>query len=619
MSGIAGIANKDGSPVDPRLLQQWVEFLRFRGPDGGQLWSNGPVGLANTLLDTTGSALAAHQPCSLDGKVWISADARIDGQQELKAKLQKDVADELAHATDAKLILYAYHKWDQRCLDHLIGDFSFAIWDNAKQRLFCARDHFGVKPFFYADTFRHFLFSNTLNCLRLHPEVSSDLDDRAIADFLIYGMLVHLDRSAFSDIRRLPPAHCLIWSAEKGLDVRRYWTLPLPDLLTYKHRQDYFDHFNELMQRAVDDRLRTTRVIVSMSGGLDSTSVAAFACESEAFRKEFTKIHAGTGFYRRLVPDDEHQYARLAAEKLGMPFHGVQMDEAVNDPWIGKWFRTPEPIDDMVPLGPYRRTCMLAKNFRVVLTGQGGDPALYPAPASFPLFMQKLFLGSLGLRILKYKFTVGRFPRLDLRKSFRRYIGRDKKSDGCPVPPWINRDFFSHVKSDPRWVSLRKSTKRVESLRGGAYLQMEDSMWPNIFENGDSGVTSIPAQERHPYFDLRVINFLLALPPVPWCVDKHLIRQAMKNRLPRAVLKRPKTPLKGLSDYERLREGNTLSLHGRDLNARLAEYIDVSRYRSMMAAPEKLHPIEFKLITRPIFFSQWLNHIDSKPFKPGGA
>lgn len=611
MSGIAGIVNKDESPVDPRLLQRWLDFLRFRGPDGGQIWSEGPVGLVNTLLDTTGAAFPVHQPCSLDGKVWISADARIDGQQELKAKLQKVVAADPAHATDAKLILYAYHKWDLNCLDHLIGDFSFAIWDDAKQRLFCARDHFGVKPLFYADTSRHFMFSNTLNCLRLHPEVSNDLDDRAIADFLVYGMLVHLDRSAFSDIKRLPPAHCLSWSAEKGLDVRRYWSLPLPDLLRYPHRQDYIEQFRELMQQAVDDRLRTDCVLISMSGGLDSTSVAAVACNSEAHRYGHLSVQAGTSFHGRLIRDEEHRYARLAAERLGIPFHSLQVDAVSKDPWIGNWFKTPEPVGRMAPLGAYQQTKTLLKDFRVVFTGQGGDPAFYPAPSSFPFFMKKLLWGDLGLCIFRYKFERGRLPRLDIRKCFRRWIGKGAKPDTPVVPPWLNQRFCAQLEKDSFSIESIRLTKRTESLRGGAHQQLIHPMWPDFFENADSGVTRQPIDVRHPYFDLRVVGFLLSLPPVPWCVDKYLIRRAMKHRLPQAVLERAKTTPQGFSDYERVRKDETLFLNGQNLSGRLKRYIDLTRYRPMIEEPEKLLPVESELITRPIFLGHWLTMLDS--------
>src|SRR5439155_8594613 len=101
----------------------------------------------------------------------------------------------------------------------------FAIWDGRRRRLFCARDHFGVKPFFYSSSPGSFIFSNTLNALRLHPGVSDALNEPAIGDFLLFDFNQNPATTTFADIQRLPAAHCLTWSAEQGLKIRRYWSL----------------------------------------------------------------------------------------------------------------------------------------------------------------------------------------------------------------------------------------------------------------------------------------------------------------------------------------------------------------------------------------------------------
>lgn len=618
MSGIAGIVDKRGRPVDSRLLDQMAASMAFRGPDGGGVWTDGGGGLVHRALVTSGRFPPTPQPCSLDGTVWISADARIDGRQALAAKLGEKGAEIPETASDAELILLAYGRWGQRCLDHLIGDFAFAIWDGNAGRLFCARDHFGIKPFFYVQTGRSLLFSNTLNCLRTHPETTDTLDDRAIADFLIYGMTVHQDRSAFADIRRLPAAHFMTWSQKEGLKVDRYWALSLPDLLHYRHRRDYIDQFLDLLQQAVDDRLRTNRALISMSGGLDSTSVAAAACNCRAHRNGDLDLQAATGFYHRLVADNEQRYARRAAKKLGLRLHAVQMDEAADDPWIGDRFKTPEPTDHMVFSGAYRRTMALVRNFRVALTGQGGDPTLYPAPASFPFFLKKFFLGTLGLDILGYRLKKGRLPRMDIRKCFRRWVAGKEGDRAFPLPPWLEKTFLSRLKSDGRWTGMRRSTRRIDALRGGAYVQLTDPMWPNIFESEDSGVTAYPVEIRHPYFDLRLVSFLLSLPPVPWCVDKHIVRKAMENRLPGSVLNRPKATIPGFPEYERLRRDNLLAIHARGLNGKVSRYVDLKRYRAILSASEKLRPDEFTLITRPLLLAKWIDRMDGKTFQPGG-
>jgi asparagine synthase (glutamine-hydrolysing) len=188
MSGITGLLSLDGGPVDGQILSRLTGLMAFRGPDAQETWSGGRVGFGHTMLRTTFESQGERQPCSLDDDLWIVADARVDGRSELCRKLRSSGHDCHQSATDAELILHAYRAWGDECVRHLLGDFVFAIWDASRERLFCARDHFGVKPFFYARAGNCLVFSNTLNCVREHPGVSDELNDRAIADFLLFGM-----------------------------------------------------------------------------------------------------------------------------------------------------------------------------------------------------------------------------------------------------------------------------------------------------------------------------------------------------------------------------------------------------------------------------------------------
>ena len=164
MSGIVGIYERSGAPVDRGLLQALAHFLSFRGPDARETWSLGAIGLGHTMLRTTRESQNEQQPASLDGKLWITADARIDCREELEKKLAQQGQGAAGRtATDSGLILRAYAAWGAECVQHLRGDFAFAIWDARKKILFCARDHFGVKPFYYSELGELFLFSNTLD------------------------------------------------------------------------------------------------------------------------------------------------------------------------------------------------------------------------------------------------------------------------------------------------------------------------------------------------------------------------------------------------------------------------------------------------------------------------
>jgi asparagine synthase (glutamine-hydrolysing) len=112
-------------------------------------------------------------------------------------------------ATDADLILCAYRVWGEGCVEHLLCDFAFAIWDERSQSLYCARDHFGVKPFYYSLSAKSLVFGNTLDCIRIHPGVSDELNDRAIGDFLLFGSNEDPTTTVFAGIQRLAAAHSL--------------------------------------------------------------------------------------------------------------------------------------------------------------------------------------------------------------------------------------------------------------------------------------------------------------------------------------------------------------------------------------------------------------------------
>jgi asparagine synthase (glutamine-hydrolysing) len=200
--------------------------MTSRGPDAQQVWAEGSVGFGHTLLSIPGGSEHEKQPFSLDGRVWIVADARVDAQPDLIAGLDTNGQHVPRGATDAELILRAYHTWGEKCIEHLLGDFVFGIWDGSKQRLFCARDHFGVKPFYYAHVGACIIFSNTLDCIRQHSSVSNRLNDLAIADFLLFESIQDPQATAFNDIARLNPAHTL--EVKDGqVFIDRYWKLPV--------------------------------------------------------------------------------------------------------------------------------------------------------------------------------------------------------------------------------------------------------------------------------------------------------------------------------------------------------------------------------------------------------
>jgi asparagine synthase (glutamine-hydrolysing) len=533
MSGIVGIVNWDGTLVDPRLLSRLTDALKNAGPDGQHIWLDGAVGFGHASLRTSGAAAPETQPLSLDGRTWITADARVDGRADLVRELTAHGCHGLRDATDAALILHAYRVWGESCVRNLLGDFAFAIWDGERRRLFCARDHFGVKPLFYAEGSGFIVFSSSLACVRLHPRVSRALDDQAIADFLRVGSLEEPAMTCFAGIRRLPAAHDLI--GETRVCAKRYWTLPVDGEVRYRRSTEYIEHFTNLLTRAVDDRLRSRSVGVLMSGGLDSTTIAATAKRCLAAGPRPFDLRVYTTVCDRLVDDPERRYAQLTADKLAIPIHYRVVDDyRMFERWDKAELRRAEPEADPLLAVHVDQLSDAAANGRVLLTGHGADPAMrVPARYAVDLLKRGEF-GRLSAEVGHYIMRCRRLPRVRIGTHARRWLGFAKSAPDRP-PSWLTATARS------RSASAMGAPAAVHPTRPHAYELLTSADWPSIFETYDPGVTGVPVEVRHPFFDRRLIEYLLAIPPMPWSFDKTIVRLAMRGSLPEPVRRRPKT------------------------------------------------------------------------------
>jgi asparagine synthase (glutamine-hydrolysing) len=606
MSGIVGLINVDGAPVNRQLLQKMTEFMAYRGPDAQVTWIDGHVGFGHAMLRTTQESLRERQPLSLNGQVWVTADARVDSRTDLFEKLLSKGCNVLTSATDAELILHAYHTWAEDCLSHLLGDFVFAIWDGPRQRLFCARDHFGVKLFYYAQVANYLVFSNTLECIRAHPAVSDKLDDLAIGDFLLFGFNQQLNTTTFSDIQRLPPAHCLTWS-QGTPQTNRYWTLPTDGHIRYKHSSDYVEHFRKLLRTAVNDRLRTDRVGVFMSGGLDSPAVAATAYG--LLSREFMSfdLRAYTGVYDVLIPDEERHYSGLVADTLGIPIHYLVADNYMPYETHGQIeLRRPEPVDEPLLSIFVDQLRQITAHSRVALTGWDGDAILSESPPSYfgALFRGRRF-GRLFADMWRYVWSRGQLPPIGCRTTLKRLLGKGPEQR-LLYPVWLNEAFARRHDLPARWEKINAKSSSGHPLRPDAHRALTAPAWSSLFESYDPGVTRFPLEARHPLVDVRLVDYLLAIPPVPWCVKKELLRVAMRNLLPEPVCCRPKTPLAGYPVLELFRQRNAPRIKNAVLTPQLAQYIDRTRTRQVA---QESDPDRLWMNLRPLGLDLWLRHL----------
>lgn len=611
MSGIVGIINLDKSPVDRQLLERMTGFMKFRGPDAQTVWNSGAVGFGHSLLCTTDESAREQQPFNYGDRIFIVADARIDGRQDLIRKLTAKGLDASLEVPDVELIAQAYLAWGENCVDHLIGDFAFAIWDARERRLFCARDHFGVKPFFYAQTGNALVFSNTLDCVRMHPNVSDELNEQFIGDFLLFDGSQDDAATVFADINRLSPAHSLSFSAA-GVSVQAYWTLPEPELVYLKRPGDYVEQFNELFERAVADRLRTDRISVQMSGGLDSTAVAAIAHRLLSGRNSGFDLRAYTVIFKRLFADDEGLYAQMVADKLRIPisyrvYDDYQPFAHLDRPEI----RQPEPWNDSTLAMAYDQYLEMAANSRVVLTGSDADTVM--SEWSKPYFHWLFKQGSFG-KLLSGMWWFVRVKRQLPRVGFRYALRQWMKSENWEykMPDWINQDFAHRADLAGRLQQVNERRKK-HPLRPRAYGVLRSQMFWQVLEPCDPGITNVPLEWRHPFADLRLIKFLLNTPPVPWLVEKELLKQSVRGILPKQVIERPKTPLAVDPLQEELRLGNRNWTNKLKQFSEIGDYVDCGK----IALPkENTDSYVLWENLRPLNLNHWLATLRPASNKP---
>jgi len=611
MSGFIAIASTDGSPIDRGLLEQMTASLGFRGPDDQQVWHDGSVGLGHTLFRTTDEAKFETQPTNLDRQFWITGSIRIDARKDLVDKLNIARQLNLPKTPDCELVLYAYQKWGEKCVEHLLGDFAFAIWDVQKRKLFCAKDHFGMRQLYYAQTKNTLVISNSLHCILSHPHISKSLNDKAIAGFLLFGDHTWLDKSisAFRGVQVLLPAHSLSLN-DGNFSKRQYWVLPTETRkLNYQNQFEYIEHFQEVFSTAIADRIRTDRIVVSMSGGMDSSAVAAIANDLMHKKYSSPELKAATVVFQKTHLCEERYYASLVAEYIGIPIQFTQGDDF---PFWSSPIQTTRPLEiDQLALWLEfeRRKHLLG---RVTLTGDAADNLLrYPSTA---IALKETGIFNTLSNITKMRQRYGVFPGLGtgLKAKLRGWTRKNNRSHRSPYPypSWLNPDFQDRVKLKELWDDMWEP-HTIPTYKRTRHSLLQESLLKPDWTDEDFMMHSNFVQSEHndPFLDLRLVNLIQAIPALPWLFHKDILRKSLNKKLPREVLNRPKTPL-GHVQSSVLEQPELQRLDKWRATAELNQYIDRSKIPG--STGDISDPLTSYVNARPLLLNNWLKRIRDK-------
>jgi asparagine synthase (glutamine-hydrolysing) len=425
---------------------------------------------------------------------------------------------------------------------------------------------------------------------------------------LAFGQAQDVSATAFSAIRRLRGGHTLTWQGSR-LAIRQYWN-GLPERpIRFGRDDDYLERYRELLNRAVADRVRGARVAVTLTGGLDSSSIAAAAVELQAARGYSNSVHAHTIAYDRLIPDRERYFGGLAARHLGVSASVMSADDYQLYERHGELAPTAEPSDQ-----PFRRMLTdfyrgIAQTDRVLLMGLDGDTFLCEVASDYLLAqLRRGEVREYARGVRDYVGSRRELPPHRLRSTMRRLTRRTDRLPWAIAPSWLNPDIARRFHVAERWRSRRQSHDRLMPgwpLRPRATSVLGSPVWASMFDEHDAANLGALLEVRFPLADLALADFLMNISAVPWCIDKHIVRRAMAGRLPQEVLNRPKAPLAGDPVRARLDHGDRLPWAADWApHPQLCRYVDLAKIQGLLA--RRSLEIHVGIDTRALMLNEWL-------------
>ena len=532
------------------MLRRMGEAMSHRGPERSHEWASGSVGLCNsTSCDSATPSVSSrygHQ------HLRITFDGRIDNAHELKSAFHTSTPARAADQ-DAALVLDAYRTWGEECPDRLRGDFAFALWDERRRALFCARDCFGSRPLYYFDANGRFALASELRALRRLPDAPQRINEGRIADYLV-GDLEGIDKvsTPFTDIHRLPPGHSMTVDM-RGTRIRRYW---FADPFTEVRRADpdeYAREFLSLLSQAVERCLRAEGpVCVMLSGGLDSSAIAALAGQCHS-RRGLAPVSAVSG----VNPDDptcvESRFVHMASGLSGIHANHVgpaelsgltaSLDRLVYDAdeYFDSWSMH-------IPLAMYARAQQLG--LRVMLDGVDGDIVTSLGQGYLTCLLRDgqwaaarressglaSYTGIPGWQLL-YRYGRGLCVPAAVRHRWRRRGARSlHEMIGGSI---VNVEFAARVAVPDRLEAMRRNgAPRSRTCAGVHAAALNAPFVTAALERYDRLAAFHSIEARHPLLDRDLVEFCLSLPWEQKRRDgcrKWGLRSAMRGILPREL------------------------------------------------------------------------------------
>jgi len=555
MCGIVGMFSKN-QKITQDDLYPMAQAIAHRGPDGEGFYTYQNIGIGHkrlAIIDPNGG----HQPMFNEDKtVAITFNGAIYNYLELRQELVQ-LGHDIKTYCDTEVIIHAYEEFGEKCVERFNGMFSFAILDENKGQVFCARDRMGIKPFYYYHDNENFLFGSEIKALFAPKKFKTEYNEKGIMDYITFQFTLG-EKTMFKDVYKLLPGHSLTLSLDTGsINIHKYWDISYE--IDNHHTEEYFvDKLTRIIEDSVRLRLRSDVPLgCHLSGGLDSSTVVTIASEL----LEDAKLKTFTGKFNDGAAYDESKYAKLVSKKTGTEYHEVAPNaedfKSILEDLI---YYMDEPAAGPGIFPQYYVSKLASENVKVALGGQGGDEIFIGYARYLVAYLEECIKGSIFETSDPEKHSVtldSIIPNLTLLKTYQpmlqnfwkeglfgeqdeRYFRIVDRSASSKIV--YDEGFLNGIDYDPfdEFKEIFNKEDAQSYINRMMYFDIKSSL-PALLQVEDRTSMSVGLESRLPLMDHRIVELVSSISPsmkFKGGETKALFKEAIKNIVPEEIFNR---------------------------------------------------------------------------------
>ncbi len=530
MCAIGGIINVHGRQVLIDDLSSMIKLMKHRGPDGEGYFIDGNVGLAHARLAIIDASDNGSQPMkNRDASLVITYNGELYNYIELRDELVKR-GHVFLTKTDTEVLLAAYQEWGRECLPRFNGMWAFAIWDTRKRTLFCARDRFGEKPFYYFYDGSTLIFSSEIKALLMKMS-KVRANESLIYDYLLHGMLDHTEETFFQSVKKLPPASWM--EIGENMQLGKYWDFEVSNENGYDYNSSIKDEIRELFVDSVRIRLRSDVPVGScLSGGIDSSSIVS------VIDRFFPGSHQFQTFSACFDDPslDERTYIEAVKKNTSiLPHYTFPQPEQFDADLEKLLWHQEEPFGSTSIFAQWCVAQESSRYVKVLLDGQGADEGLCGYRKFYFFYLKKLLEKRFFSRFIWEGISF--FSSYEILKTLHLKHGmKYLKKDLSTSTARLLRDSFAKLYS-------HRSLAYGYTSDLGSRIKNDYTTWslPVLLRYEDKNMMAHSVESRLPFLDHRFVEKIASLPlsyKMKNGFTKYILRDALEGILPLEIAKR---------------------------------------------------------------------------------